>query len=231
MKIFSFRLRCFLRAHVLAIGALYLGTTLFAHEYRYTIQPITPEIQARMKYSWRDGNPVPLEHLRYVTVSHFGFDQLPHQGKLVVHQDVANDIVEIFKELFENYYPIEKMELIDEYEANDEASCADNNTSAFCSRRITGRTDRWSNHSYGAAIDINPRYNPFVGRGTVVPKNARPYLDRSILDLRLIKRGDVCYRAFTSRGWEWGGDWETVKDYQHFEKDGLSAFRSRRSLS
>ena len=28
---------------------------------------------------------------------------------------------------------------------------------------------------------------------------------------------DLCFRLFTAAGFEWGGDWTTRKDYQHFE--------------
>jgi hypothetical protein len=34
----------------------------------------------------------------------------------------------------------------------------------------------------------------------------------------MIVKDDLCYKAFTSRGWTWGGDWKYEKDYQHFQK-------------
>ena len=36
----------------------------------------------------------------------------------------------------------------------------------------------------------------------------------------MITRGDVVVRAFAAIGWEWGGDFATLKDYQHFSASG-----------
>ena len=96
-----------------------------------------------------------------------------------------------------------------------------NNTSAFNFRTVEGSTTL-SNHAYGLAIDINPKYNPYVkvsnGTTVVYPDNAAEYADRSVDCDYYINRDDICYQAFVSRGFTWGGDWTTVKDYQHFEK-------------
>jgi hypothetical protein len=126
--------------------------------------------------------------------------------------------VEIFKELFEARFPIEKIRLIDEYEANDNKSMADNNTSSFCFREIDGKPGKLSKHSYGVAIDINPVQNPYVYMDKVSPEAGREYLDRSKVTKGMIVKDDVCYKAFINRGWTWGGDWKNEKDYQHFQK-------------
>lgn len=180
---------------------------------------ITEDLRTKMRYSWKENNPVALADLRYITVFHWGFDGRVHSGELVVHKDLALEVIEIFKELFDNRFPIEKMVLIDAYQANDEASMQDNNTSAFCSRPITGMTDRFSLHSYGVAIDINPKINPYVKQGTVLPESGRAYLDRTQNIPGLINQESICYKAFKSRGWEWGGEWKSLQDYQHFEKE------------
>jgi len=126
------------------------------------------------------------------------------------------------KELYENQYPIEKMVLIDEYEADDEKSMEDNNTSAFNYRSINGST-KLSKHSLGLAIDINPRYNPCVrtidGELSVEPANGNAYTDRTQEFPYKINENDLCYRLFTEHGFTWGGSWNSLKDYQHFEKD------------
>jgi hypothetical protein len=36
----------------------------------------------------------------------------------------------------------------------------------------------------------------------------------------MIFKGDVVWRAFRRIGWEWGGAWRSVKDYQHFSANG-----------
>lgn len=186
------------------------------------ISPITQEVKAKMTHSWRQDNPVPLEHLRYIQLNHWGFDCCVHDGELIVHESVANEVVEIFEELFTKQYPIEKMLLVDAYQANDDLACEDNNSSAFCSRPITGSTTEWSVHSSGLAIDINPVLNPYQKGHKVVPVNGKAFLDRSLDCHGVITEDDVCYQAFISRGWKWGGHWEKSRgyvDYQHFYKE------------
>ncbi len=169
--------------------------------------------------SWKENSPVNLGELSYINVTYWGFDGNEHIGEMIVHKNLALEITEIFKELYDGKFFIEKIRLIDEYNANDELSMADNNTSAFCSREVTGKKGVFSNHSYGIAIDINPIQNPYVKGDTVLPKEGEPYLDRSSIRKGMIIKGDVCYTAFKDRGWIWGGEWNSLKDYQHFEKN------------
>lgn len=119
----------------------------------------------------------------------------------------------IFKEVFEVQYPIEKMNLVFQYNNND-LSMEDNNTSAFNYREITGGGEL-SNHAYGLAIDINPKHNPYVYQSYVYLVNAMSYVELENHQIRMIQR----FTAFTGRGWAWGGDWNSLKDYRHFEKD------------
>ena len=184
----------------------------------FSISPITEEIKARiLGISYPEGCPVPLDSLRYLTVLHTGFDGQTHQGELIVHQQIAETVLEIFLKLYLAGYPIEKIVLMDEYNADDEASMADNNTSAFCYRSVAG-TDILSAHSYGLAVDINPLYNPCVSGETVSP--AAALYDResgSVFSPYFMTAGDYCVQLFLSRGFTWGGDWESPTDYQHFE--------------
>lgn len=190
--------------------------------FQAAILPISDEMKARMAYSWRDNNPVPLKNLRCIKLNHWGFDGCVHDGELVVHEKVADEVVDIFRELFLVQYPIEKMLLVDVYQANDDLSCEDNNSSAFCSRPITGSSTEWSFHSFGLAIDINPLLNPYQKGSKVVPVNGQEFLDRTIGCQGVIDKDDPCYKAFISRGWKWGGDWAKERgyvDYQHFYKE------------
>lgn len=146
---------------------------------------------------------------------------------MIVNKDMAQEVVEIFKELFDNQFPIERMQLIDEYDADDERSMAANNTSCFCAREITAKPGTWSNHTFGRAIDINPLTNPYVNpiKNLIAPDIARgKFDDRTKKYIGMISgcANDVCYQAFAKRGWDWGGDWQERKgyvDYQHFAKD------------
>lgn len=186
---------------------------------------LTEDIKARITGSSYPDTQEPLqisyEELSYVHVLHYDFEGQIQEGELICNQAVAQDLVEIFYELYETQYPIEKIRLIDEYSADDEASMADNNTSCFNYRTVPGST-KLSNHSYGFAIDINPLYNPYVrtrdGKELISPDNAVPYADRSADFPHKIDRNDLCYRIFIEHGFTWGGSWNSSKDYQHFEK-------------
>nr|WP_242656931.1 M15 family metallopeptidase [Mycobacterium lehmannii] len=169
--------------------------------------------------SWRPGCPLGPERLRRIEIDHLGMDLQTHRGELVVHEDLVPQVIEIFEQLREARYPIEKMRTPDRYPgAEDELSMRDNNTSAFNCRDIPG-SGNWSHHAYGRAIDINPLINPYIDNaGDLQPANAAPYLDRTRIDPGLLHAGDPAVRIFTDRGWTWGGDWQNPKDYQHFEK-------------
>jgi len=170
--------------------------------------------------SWRDGCPVPTDDLRILNVTYVGFDGRRRAGELVCHYQVAGDLLEIFKELYEAEFPIGRVRLVDEYGADDVLSMDDNNTSAFNYRKISGSA-KLSRHAYGLAIDINPVQNPYVeSAGDIVqPEAGRAYLDRGNARPGMIVPGNPAHKAFISRGWTWGGDWKNQKDYQHFQKD------------
>lgn len=202
--------------------ALFLFNQITAHIFESTISPITDKIFEQMSYSWRDDNPIPKEDLRYISVSYWGFDDHVHQGCLIIHEKVAEEVVDIFREIFDVFFPIEKMVLVDVYEGIDESSAQDNNSYSFCSRPITGMKNVFSKHSYGLAIDMNPLYNPYHRDSLIVPKTGAPYLNRENPVKGMINPDSVCYTAFTKRGWKWGGDWQAERgyvDYHHFEKD------------
>jgi hypothetical protein len=176
---------------------------------------------ARMAASWRPGCPVPLEGLRLLTLDHWGYDGAEHRGELVVHADHADAVLSVFAALFDARYPIEKVQLVDEYGGDDGRSMAANNTSAFNCRASAGDASAWSEHAYGRAIDINPVQNPYVSSsGAVEPDAGRAYTDRSRSARGLIRSGGVVVRAFRAIGWGWGGTWQRSKDYQHFSRSG-----------
>ncbi len=182
------------------------------------VHPLPPDLVAAMGSSWREGCPVPLADLSLVQVTHLGFDDRQHQGDLVVHASLADEVVAIFADLLAAECPIERVRLIDRYGGDDEASMADNNTSAFNCRLSTGSSSRYSVHSSGRAIDINPVQNPYVRGEVVLPPAGRAYLDRTLPAKGKLLPGDACQGAFARRGWTWGGDWKSLRDYQHFEK-------------
>ena len=193
------------------------------YDEEFYMTEITDEILERIKgKSYPEGATVSLDDLRWCHVVHYGFDGEIHEGEIIVNKAIAEDTLEIFKELFDIKYEIEKIRLIDEYDADDERSMEDNNSSSFCYRTIA-ETTVLSNHALGLAIDINTLYNPYVytrkdGTLFLQPENATDYVDREKENPHFIKNGDECYNIFIAHGFTWGGDWNTKKDYQHFEK-------------
>jgi D-alanyl-D-alanine carboxypeptidase len=181
-----------------------------------TVKTVTA---AELGASWRQGCPVEPARLRRVDVDHIGFDGQPHRGELIVHEDLVQEVITIFDQLYRLHFPIDKIRTVDQYPgADDELSMEDNNTSAFNCRSIPG-TNQWSQHAYGRAIDLNPLLNPSVdSTAAFQPHNAAAYLDRSRTDPGLLHGGDPAVHVFTDRGWRWGGYWNTPIDYQHFER-------------
>jgi poly-gamma-glutamate synthesis protein (capsule biosynthesis protein) len=202
-----------------------LSTSLFA-EFNSNISKITPDIKKRMVEgnSWRKGCPVSLSDLRYIEVDHLDFSNNISRGELIVHKDIAQEVVDIFEELYNMNYAIHQMRLVSDFNGNDWQSIEADNSSAFNCRKATG-SKKWSKHSYGKAIDINPIENPYISKtGHISHKESQKYRKRRHQDLSnladravLLKR-DPATKAFKKYGWKWGGDWHTIKDYQHFVK-------------
>lgn len=155
-----------------------------------------------------------LETLRLLEVSYLGFDGRLHRGQLVVSRDLASEVGEIFAELKELAFPIRQVVPVVRFGWSDESSMAADNTSAFNYRLVAG-TGRLSLHALGRAVDVNPRENPvFYPDGQSAPPGAR----YSPGEAGTFAAGGAAVAAFLRRGWRWGGLFEHVKDYHHFEK-------------
>lgn len=162
------------------------------------------------------------DQLCYVHILHYDFEGSPTEGELICNETIAQDLLEIFYELYRNEYQLERVLLIDEYDGDDTASMEDNNTSCF-NYRVVDDTDNLSRHAYGLAIDVNPLYNPHItyngdGSENVSPAAAARYSDRSLSFPYKIDENDLCYKLFIQHGFTWGGNWNSSKDYQHFQK-------------
>ena len=193
------------------------------HQAFFSIHAIPDTIFALMQgHSYKRDCTVARSSLRYILCLHRDDGGRSIVGEMVVNKSIAADVVEIFRRLYEAGYPIERMRLIDYWDADDERAMTANNSSSFNFRFIS-HTRKVSKHGMGMAIDINPLYNPYTktlrgGKIIVEPAAGRPYLDRNRKFKYKITRGDLCYRLFRKYGFRWGGDWKTMKDYQHFEK-------------
>ena len=199
---------------------------------RGTKQPIPDEIKTLMYgKSMTDNDTIGFDDLSYLQIPYIDFNGNTQTGEMVVAADLADEVLDIFKELYEIEYPIERMELVDRFfdkqteqlNTPDRASMGNNNTSAFYYRVVSG-TNTLSKHALGRAIDINAKVNPFVDGDYVSPANAYKYADRSMSDWSDVERrafigsNTDIYRIFISHGWEWGGEIWSYQDYQHFQK-------------
>lgn len=187
----------------------------------FSVTAIDDATFARMKgKTYKDDCTVPLSELRHVKVLYKNKELQTLKGEIVCNRHIADDVAEIFYELYKANYPIERIRLMDDYNADDETAMRDNNTSSFNFRFISHST-KVSKHGLGLAVDLNTLYNPFVltvdGKLHVEPATALKYVDRSKNFDYKIDENDLAYKLFTKHGFEWGGHWKTRKDYQHFE--------------
>jgi D-alanyl-D-alanine carboxypeptidase-like protein len=189
-----------------------------------TVHWIDAETRELMRgSSWRPGCPVRIRDLRLVRVTHWGFDDREHTGEVVVHERWAEEIVSVFRRLFAAHYTVRRLRLVDHYGGDDLASMKADNTSAFNCRWRAGSPGVWSEHAYGRAIDVNPVENPYVTADHVSPPAGAAYVDRTQDLPGMIHLRDPVWLAFQRIGWEWGGAWSSVKDYQHFSATGREA--------
>lgn len=188
----------------------------------FYIEEISDDVFGRMYgKSYKEDCTLDRSELRYLHVLYVGFDGNSHEGEIVCNKAIADDLIDIFRELYNSGYEIEKIRLVDEYDADDERSMSDNNSSCFNFRFIS-YTTTVSKHGKGMAIDINPLYNPYVktveDKLSVEPANAVEYVDRNNDFEHKIDENDLAYKLFIEHGFSWGGAWKSSKDYQHFEK-------------
>jgi hypothetical protein len=185
--------------------------------FRAAVTRVTP---ADLGPSWRPGCPVHHTNLRDVEIPYWNYSGNRRVGHLIVNVHVIEDIRAAFRRLYDQRFPVRSIRPVSEFRnASDARSMAANNTSAFNCRSVAGTTT-WSQHSYGRAVDINPIQNPYVVNGRADPTAGQPWVSRSGGGPGMAMPGNVLVRAFTARGWGWGGTWTSKKDYQHFSQSG-----------
>ena len=185
----------------------------------FRFEPLRGDLLETVKRTtWHAGCPIPPEDLCVLHVTYWTYQNKKAEGILLVNQALAPELAGIFGELYKHRFPIGRMEPVENFGGDDEKSMAANNTSAFNCRDITGQKGKFSNHSWGRAIDINPLTNPYVKGDRVLPEAGRAYLDRSIPHPGSLNAQSFAVQLFQRHGWTWGGSWPDRQDYQHFEK-------------
>jgi hypothetical protein len=205
-------------------GSTPLQRTRFAGR----ISALPPAVERKMDgATWKPGCPVPLSDLRLLRFNYWGFDGELKRGPLVVNASVAQDVLWVFRQLFDARFPLKRVGLARAFHEKRWEENKDSRrsvTASFnCRVAITpaGPSNTYSQHSYGLAVDVNPLQNPYVrSDGWVRNRYARPYVDRSEDLPGMIHPGDVVVRSFAAIGWAWGGDWSGGKDYMHFSLTG-----------
>lgn len=186
----------------------------------FSIDTIADVTMARMvgKSYPEKGCEISRSDLCYLILPHYDGKGAIRIGEMVCNKAIAGELTALFKELFRHKYPIERMVLIDNYDADDIKSMEANNTSCFNYRTVAG-SRKLSRHALGMAIDINPLYNPYVKGSYVSPESGKPYINRRKNFKHKLYKGDIVYQILHDKyGFTWGGTWRSCKDYQHYEK-------------
>ena len=217
--------------HLLIFTSVLLaGISSRAYAFQSKVENVSSDLCAEMQRAGiiNPGHPVSCDRLRVVTFSYHDFaGHIYHNGQIMVLDAVVPAVTSIFSQLFQQQFPIARARLINHYKGDDDLSLADNNTSSFNSRPITGGKVL-SIHAYGLAIDINPLQNPFIsfkedlpGAALYNPADGVQYANRNN------SRPGKPYRSgmteevvdiFARNGFKiWGGYWDDPIDYQHFQ--------------
>ena len=183
------------------------------------VRPVTPALVRRTRLAWFPDCPVGLAELRLLQLSFWGFDDLPHTGRLVVHADVAGDVVSVFRALHAARFPMEDVRLVTRADLDAAPTGDGNTTAAYACRPVRGSTE-WSAHAYGLAVDVNPFMNPYRSGDLVLPELASAYLDRGWRRPGMIFADGPVVAAFERAGWTWGGTFQSVLDLHHFSANG-----------
>lgn len=181
------------------------------------VSPAPREVIQRS--TWARGCPVGRRDLAWLRVTFRGFDDRRHTGELLVNRSVADDLVGVFGTLWRQRFPMERVVVVESIDQDAPPTGDGNGTGAFVCRAVTGGTS-YSQHAYGLAIDVNTFQNPYKRGEVVLPELASSYLRRERVRPGMITASGPVVRAFAAIGWEWGGDWRTLKDFQHFSLNG-----------
>ena len=107
---------------------------------------------------------------------------------ITVNKAIATALLAVFNEILDKCGHDQKK--VDETGASAFGGC-------YNQRMIRGSSTNISNHSFGAAIDIDPENNP--------------------LGAKVGKMPQLVITAFKNQEFLWGGDYKGRKDWMHFE--------------
>jgi hypothetical protein len=194
------------------------STTTTVPAFTETVSAVTA---ADVPYTWRTGCPVAPSQLRMIHLTYWGFDGAAHTGTIIVNTSVVPSVVQVFRTLYGERFPVQEMVPEDAYHGNDNLAAAADDTSGFnCRDAVAPGPPQWSVHAYGEAIDVNDVQNPYIDGSTIIPPSGAAYEDRGDVRPGMAVPGGELVEAFASVGWYWGGRWTASPDYQHFSLTG-----------
>lgn len=200
----------------------------------FSKEDISESLRSEMiaKNIWNRNCPVLIQRLVLLKLSYVDFkDTENHDGQMVVFDVVADDVINIFKILYKQRFPINSIRLMNDFDGDDNKSLQANNTSCFNCRQIMN-SDTYSIHSYGMAIDINPLQNPCLdteykhGKKAidVLPPDGMKYMNRNKIRPGMVESvidnmtGATVTDLFAQNGFNiWGGQWNFPIDLHHFQ--------------
>ncbi|WP_433830069.1 M15 family metallopeptidase [Actinoplanes sp. CA-015351] len=161
--------------------------------------------------------PVPVEELRRIWVRYIDFQGKVHNGSLIMHGSLVAQTQRSFAQLYRWRFPIMVMQpaSVNMPGLTDRSVL----TGGYECRFVAGTT-KWSQHSYGRAVDVNPRQNPMIRGDYLDPPNTEKWLARENYWPGMVHEGGAV-EAFTGNGFAWGGRWKSLKDYMHFSTTNL----------
>lgn len=172
--------------------------------------------------SWRRGCPVGRSQLRLVRVNYWDYTGYRRRGELVANADAAGAMGAALAEMHQRRLPIRAMYRVDRFGwgarsrgADDYASMAAGNTSAFNCRDVTGRPGVRSPHSYGRSLDVNTWENPYRSARGIVPNKWWQPRSHPLVAWRSRSHTVVKLMARHGLRWTYGRG-----DTQHFEYVG-----------
>lgn len=188
-------------------------------QFASEVREIPHLMQEKMiQYTWNSECPVAMEDLRLLRVLHWTEMDSVVWGEIILSKTVVEQAQKVFERLYALHFPIHKMTPVDHYQGSDDDSMEDNNSSGFNCRKVSG-TSRWSEHSYGESIDINPLWNPWIKGSKILPKEGKKFQDReNIIPGMIHENAKDVLQAFAEQGWVWGSQKPGISDYQHFAR-------------
>ena len=188
-------------------------------------QPITPPstMNSDQFLNFLKNKNVPqeiIDKIALINIDYRGFNDQIYPGQIIIHKDLVHSIRKIFKRiLLETKFPLTSLFPISMFNENSPSKV--NNSGAF-EWRFVFNSDEISDHSFGAAIDLNPLINSWKEVHSIkfhkdprVRKNSVKFCYDSKRRGTLRANSDVV-KIFKEEGWKWGGDWENSKDWMHF---------------